>query len=67
VQQGENGFHHEARDVGAAAGHLGTLLGDEGLRRRLGEQARRDVEDRWDWRHHVDRLEMLYREVSGEG
>jgi glycosyltransferase involved in cell wall biosynthesis len=64
VRPGENGFHHDARDVEEAAMHLVTLLSDEGLRKRLGQQARRDIEDRWDWRHHVDRLERLYEEVS---
>ena len=50
----------------AAAGHLGTLLADDGLRERMGRRGRQDVLDRWEWRHHVDRLERLYEEVSGD-
>ncbi len=66
VRPGENGFHHDVRDVNEAARHLETLLADKGLRERLGRKARKDIEDRWDWRHHVDRLERLYEEVSGD-
>lgn len=66
VRQGENGFHHGVREVDEAAGHLMTLLTDEGLRKKLGQQARKDIEEKWEWRHHIDRLERLYKEVSGD-
>jgi glycosyltransferase involved in cell wall biosynthesis len=67
VRQGENGFSHEVRDVEAAAEHLGALLGDRDLRVRLGRQAREDCVGRWDWRHHVDRLERVYQMVVDDG
>ncbi len=63
VRQGENGFHHPARDTEAATGHLRTLLADEDLRVRMGEAGRRDVLDRYTWDHVVDRLEDVYQMV----
>jgi glycosyltransferase involved in cell wall biosynthesis len=66
VNPGENGFHHGVRDVEEAAGHLVTLLTDEGGRKKMGQQARKDIEEMWEWRHHIDRLERLYEEVSGD-
>ena len=67
VRDGENGFSHDVRDVSRAAEHLAVLLGDVDLRERLGRQARTDCVERWDWRHHVDRLERVYQMVMGDG
>jgi len=41
------------------------LLGDASRRERLGRAARRFVEERYDWRHIVPKLEELY-ETAGE-
>ncbi len=67
VREGENGFSHDVRDVAMAAEDLGVLLDDVDLRERLGRQARADCVERWDWRHHVDRLERVYQMVMGDG
>jgi glycosyltransferase involved in cell wall biosynthesis len=67
VTDGENGFTHPVRDVATAAEHLGALLDDPDLRDRMGRLAREDCVERWDWRHHVDRLEEVYQMVMGDG
>ncbi len=41
-------------------------LEDDALRERMGKQARQDVLDRWEWRHHMAKLEGLYEEVQGD-
>lgn len=66
IEQGQNGYHFPVHDVEAAAGHLEKLLTDEGLRQRLGQRGRQDVLDRWEWEHHIDRLEKVYQEVLGD-
>ena len=66
IRQGDNGFYHPVRDVATGADHLRTLLGDDALRRRMGEVGRQDILDRWEWKHHVDKLEKVYEEVQGD-
>jgi glycosyltransferase involved in cell wall biosynthesis len=67
IRQGENGFHFPVRDVKTGADQLKTVLGDDDLRRRMGEQGRRDIVDKHQWSHHVDRLEGIYKMVMGDG
>jgi hypothetical protein len=42
------------------------MLEDPDLRKTLGRQGRQDILDRWEWVHHVNRLEQVYEEVSGD-
>jgi glycosyltransferase involved in cell wall biosynthesis len=66
VRQGENGFRHPVRDVSEATDHLRTLLADEDLRTRMGEQGRQDVLENHTWDHVVDKLESVYEMVMGD-
>ncbi len=65
VVDGEVGLLVPRRDVEALAGALDRLLGDAGLRGRLGRAARRRVVEGFSTRVRLDRLERLYRELAG--
>ena len=40
------------------------LLGDAGLRDRIGEAARRKILDRYSWRAQVRKMETVYEELA---
>ena len=67
VRDGESGLlvevGAEAETASAFAGAVRRLLGDPALRRRLGEEARRDVSARFGRERYLERLEALYREA----
>ncbi len=63
VVDGENGLLVPPRDVAALAAALHRLLGDPGLRVRLGAAARRRVVAHFSTEARLDRLDALYREV----
>jgi glycosyltransferase involved in cell wall biosynthesis len=63
VEDGASGFLVAPRDVAALAETLGRLLGDVGLRARLGERGRAVAEQRYDVRDTARRLEELYDTV----
>ncbi len=66
IRPGENGFLHPVRNVAIGIDHLDTLLEDPDLRKQLGQQGRKDILDHWEWKHHVNRLEQVYEEVSSD-
>ncbi len=53
------------RDAHALAEAIRRLAGDEGLRRELGEAARRHCVENFAYERMLDRMESVYREVSG--
>jgi len=61
ISDGENGLLVEPGDVEALGGALTRLLSDAGLRRRLGESARRTVEERFSIGATIERLGAIYR------
>lgn len=63
VEHGVNGLLVPPRDVDALAGALQLLVEDEPLRRKLGERARRSVEEHMTLRHMGEKLEKVYAEV----
>lgn len=64
IRNGENGLVVPPADPKALAHAIVTLLEDEGLRRRLGEQARRRAAD-FDIRKAVGRMQQVYEELLG--
>ena len=52
-------------DPAAVADAVGRLLGDEGLRRRMGEAARRRAVASFDYRHLAEKLAGALAEVQG--
>jgi glycosyltransferase involved in cell wall biosynthesis len=60
VVDGATGFLVPAKDVGATAAALDRVLGDSGLRARLGEQGRRRVEGHFGAEQYIGRVLTAY-------
>jgi starch synthase len=65
VSDGETGLLAEPGDVAGLRDRLSTLLGDRAEARRLGENARDAVVDRFTWDHCARRCLAAYRELTG--
>ncbi len=63
VRNGRTGYRVPARDPKALASKIIRLLGDEGLRRRIGQRAACWAES-YAWPRIADRIEALYGEVT---
>jgi glycosyltransferase involved in cell wall biosynthesis len=63
VTDGENGLFTRTGDSDDLAGKILQILGDERLRDRMGEAARRRVLD-FSWEKVADQTERLYREYA---
>jgi glycosyltransferase involved in cell wall biosynthesis len=67
IQNGRNGFLFEPEDAAGLAIHLQALMGDAGLRRSVGAEARRRVLERYTIAAQARAVEAVYREiVAGE-
>jgi glycosyltransferase involved in cell wall biosynthesis len=53
------------RDTAALAAAIERLGGDEGLRRELGEAARKHCVEGYSYERMLDRMELIYRNVAG--
>jgi glycosyltransferase involved in cell wall biosynthesis len=62
LSHGATGFLYPPRDRGAAVGLAQAVLRDEGLRVRVGQAARRAIEER-NWQHSVGRVRQVYAEA----
>jgi glycosyltransferase involved in cell wall biosynthesis len=63
VVDGTTGFLVPERDVAALADRLLSLLKNADLRRRMGEAGRRRIEEHFNLRKQVNRLEEIYGET----
>jgi glycosyltransferase involved in cell wall biosynthesis len=63
VRDGETGLLVPAEDSGALADAIRRLLADADLRRRLGEQGRRQVLEQFTADHMTQGFERLYGEL----
>ncbi|GGR65815.1 MULTISPECIES: glycosyltransferase family 4 protein [Streptomyces] len=59
VLDGETGWVVRGGEPAEAADRIVTLLGDAGLRRRMGERGRRWVEEKWRWDLLAENLKTL--------
>jgi glycosyltransferase involved in cell wall biosynthesis len=66
VTDGCEGWMIPPGDVGALAGALDKLLSDAGLRRRMGEAARRKVESTFSVTQVVPQVERLYEQLGAQ-
>lgn len=64
VESGTNGLLVPARDIQAMSSRIAELLGNEALRRRLGEHARTWVEVHHSRESYVSSVRELYRQVA---
>ncbi|MBI2951818.1 glycosyltransferase family 4 protein [bacterium] len=65
VEDGKTGLLVEPGDASALAGAILRLLDDEGLRRSMGEAARRRAVERYSWEAVADRLWRHYKTICG--
>jgi glycosyltransferase involved in cell wall biosynthesis len=63
VRDGVNGFY--ARTEGEWVDRIALLLSDPGLRRALGQEARKTVENSYSARVHAPRVAQVLREAAG--
>ena len=67
LEAGTDGLLVDPYEIGEVQEALVRLLRDEGLRRRLGEEAHRKVEQRYTWQKVARRLSHQYQEIVEEG
>jgi len=60
IVHGSTGFAHAEKDVAALRDGLATLLADDELASRFGEEGRRNVVENMDIRDCMARLEAIY-------
>ncbi|MCX6021620.1 MAG: glycosyltransferase family 4 protein [Chloroflexi bacterium] len=65
ITDGVDGLLAEPGNTADLAAKLDLLLGDAGLRTRMGEAGRRKVQERYDWRSIAARLETIYLDMIG--
>jgi glycosyltransferase involved in cell wall biosynthesis len=65
VDHGKTGLLAPPGDIPALAQHLLTLIRDPGLRARMGEQGRREVESRFSAQRMARDVEQLYAGLLG--
>jgi len=66
VQDGENGYLIPEKDVPALTEAALQLLASRERRRRFGENSRRFIKERLNWRDVASRYEELFQEMSAE-
>jgi len=66
VQDGVGGLAVPAGDAAALADAICRLLADAPLGRRLGEQGRRTIRQRFDFDDNVTEMERVYRQVTAD-
>jgi glycosyltransferase involved in cell wall biosynthesis len=54
------------RDAGALAASIRRLVEDQALRERLGQAARAHCSEKYSFEAMLDRMETIYRQVSGK-
>jgi glycosyltransferase involved in cell wall biosynthesis len=66
LSHGGTGFLYQPGDLAGAVQLTRALLDDEGLRTRVGQAARRHIEER-NWEHSVGRVRQVYAEAIQSG
>lgn len=61
VKDGYNGYLVRARNSTQIAQMVNKLLADDHLREKMGERARRTVEDKFTWEKVTDKFERIYK------
>ncbi|MEM3906770.1 glycosyltransferase family 4 protein [Saccharolobus sp.] len=66
IINGENGFLVPVKNSEALADAILTLLSDAKLRRKLGQNARKLIVEKYDWNKIVEKVEKVYYEAIRE-
>jgi glycosyltransferase involved in cell wall biosynthesis len=59
IQHGQSGLLYPPGDIGALSTQCEQLLGDRALRVRIGNQAAREIQERFTWDHNAARVTEL--------
>jgi glycosyltransferase involved in cell wall biosynthesis len=63
IQDGVNGCLFDPEQSEELIQKVQTLIDSAALRRRLGEQARRDVEQTWNWRSQAKKMIEIFEDI----
>ena len=63
IHDGVNGCLFDPEQSDELTQKIGALLDSAALRQRLGEQARRDVEQTWNWRNQAQKMVEIFAEI----
>ena len=63
IHDGVNGCLFDPEQSEELTQKVGMLIDSAALRKRLGEQARRDVEQRWNWRNQAQRMIEIFEKI----
>ncbi len=66
VKNGRNGLFVNVRNSTDIAKKCNKLLNNDDLRKKMGENARKDIEEKFTWEAVAERFETLYKMVTGE-
>lgn len=61
INDGENGFIFECRDVQQMAEKVELLIKNENLRKKIGENASHYVKENFSWDKYVDEMEKIFK------
>ena len=67
VREGITGFVVPRNAPAAAADRISELMASEGMRRRMGQEGRAMVQERYEWSKCLDRMIQLLRRTAHEG
>ena len=67
LKHGHNGLFVKARNATNIATACNRLLADDGLREKMGGNARKTVETKFTWKHAGKKLDRFYRRVVRNG
>lgn len=67
VRDGITGFVVPRNAPAAAADRISELMASEGMRRRMGQEGRAMVQERYEWSKCLDRMIQLLRRTAHEG
>lgn len=63
IKDGENGLLFEPENEADLAKKIMKLVNDEQLSNEIGENARKDIEEKWNWNYHAERFEEIIKEL----
>ena len=66
VKDGKNGLFVKEKSVDDIVEKCNYLLNNDEKRKKMGERARQDIEEKFTWRRVAERFEFLYKIVTGE-
>jgi glycogen synthase len=63
IEHGRTGFLFQVKDLQAFSYYLIFLLKNPDIRRQVGESALKEVHQKWQWTHIVEKIQDIYQEI----